>query len=172
MEDIDAIVEGVCLKLVKDGVIEGFTALVLMNGGERFFDALQAKLQERFGGGYSSVVKLRLKSYRGTQCSGKVDGLELLDIDRLGEKVVIFDDILDTGTTLSALLEVFDQAREKGVLSEVYSCVLFWKLIEHCEQKATCDYHGATIEDRFVVGYGLDYDGDYRELDGLYVLEG
>jgi len=80
-----------------------------------------------------------------------------------GKDLLLVDDILDTGLTLSVLKE---QLMEKGAKS-IRSCVLLRK--ESSAQNAA-DYMGFEIPDRFVVGYGLDYAGLYRNLPDIRVL--
>jgi len=110
-----------------------------------------------------SIRYLRARSYRGEHSDGVVQREDLADWH--GE-VLLVDDILDTGRTLSA---VADHARERGATS-VESCVL-------CDKPSRrvlpieADHVGFAVPDRFVVGYGLDLDGRYRELPDLCVLE-
>lgn len=85
--------------------------------------------------------------------------------DVAGRHVVIVDDIADTGQTLKALMQML---QERGAAS-VRTCCLLDK-----PERRTCnfqpDYVGVTIPDQFVVGYGLDYAGKYRNLPFVGVL--
>jgi hypoxanthine phosphoribosyltransferase len=83
-----------------------------------------------------------------------------------GRYVLLVDDILDTGRTLSALK---DHLREREA-ADVRTAVLLWKR-ERTETVITPDYFGFEIPDRFVVGYGLDFNGDYRYLPFVATLE-
>lgn len=106
-------------------------------------------------------------SYRGT--ATRPGGLELrLDSlpDLTGRHVLVVDDIFDTGLTLQALLAELGQ---RGAAS-VRSLVLLRKL-GRCEVAIEPDFVGFDIPDAFVVGYGLDYDGAWRQLPYLAVLD-
>ena len=102
--------------------------------------------------------------YGGTQSSGEVlvQG-ELPDIQ--GKTVLLVDDILDTGLTLQKLREMVNKAGAKQVLT----CVLLNKRKVRSAE-VTADFSGFEIEDEFVVGYGLDYAGRYRNLPYIGVL--
>jgi len=105
-------------------------------------------------------------SYEGTESSGEMRLLKDMSLEVDGRWVLIVDDILDTGRTLKFAQ---DYVREKGA-QEIHSCVLLDKPSRRAvEVKA--DYVGFEIDDVFVVGYGLDYNGRYRDLPYLGVLE-
>jgi hypoxanthine phosphoribosyltransferase len=109
---------------------------------------------------------VRLASYAGAKSTGKLHGLDALDDSIAGRHVLIVDDILDTGRTLSAL-----SARLKKLgAADVKICVLLEKKRRH-EIPVRADWTGFIIEDKFVVGYGLDYDGRYRTLKQVRVLD-
>ncbi len=92
-------------------------------------------------------------------------GLSLLpDIE--GRDVLLVDDIFDTGRTLARLLGELRVYRPASICT----VVLLWKL-GRCEVETTPDYFGFQIPNAFVVGYGLDYDDDYRHLPNISVLE-
>lgn len=103
-----------------------------------------------------------ISSYgEGTETSGQVRILRDIDADVSGKHVLIVEDILDTGLTLhqSRLAETM---RERGAAT-VRICALLDKPARR-RVALTADYRGFEIEDRFVVGYGLDYAGQYRNL--------
>jgi hypoxanthine phosphoribosyltransferase len=111
------------------------------------------------------VSCVRLASYAGTKSSGKLRGLEALGNTFRGRPVLIVDDILDTGRTLSALA-----ARLKRLgAADVKICVLLEKKRRH-EVPVRADWIGFKIADEFVVGYGLDFEGRYRTLRQVRVL--
>lgn len=101
-----------------------------------------------------------------TNSSGKVRIEKDISISAKGRHVLIVDDILDSGRTLAYLKEVF-QLRQPASLK---TAVLLDKPPRR-EVPATADYVGFTIADYFVVGYGLDYAQDYRELPFIGVLK-
>jgi hypoxanthine phosphoribosyltransferase len=114
----------------------------------------------------TEVSCVRLASYKGAQSSGLLHGLDALDDSLAGRHVLIVDDVLDTGRTLSALAR---RVKELGA-ADVKICVLLEKRRKH-EIPVKADWIGFKIADEFVVGYGLDYDGRYRGLKQIRVLE-
>ena len=113
----------------------------------------------------SEVTCVRLASYVGTESTGKLRGLEAMGDSFRGRKVVIVDDIFDTGHTLAGVIE---RLRELGA-EDVKVCVLLQKRKGQIPVKV--DWIGFKIPDAFVVGYGLDYDGRFRGLKQIRVLE-
>ncbi|MFV0432690.1 MAG: hypoxanthine phosphoribosyltransferase [Leucobacter sp.] len=101
----------------------------------------------------------------GTQSSGVVRILKDLDTDLLGREVLIVEDIIDSGLTLSWLR---DNLEGRGAAS-VEICALFRKP-EALKVDVDARYVGFDIPNRFVIGYGLDYAERYRGLRGLAVL--
>ena len=107
----------------------------------------------------------RASSYGSeTTSSGHVSVAQIPDCSQ--RQVVVVDDILDTGRTLEAVT----QAVWAAGASQVRSCVLLDKPSRRVAS-ITADYIGFTIPDRFVVGYGLDYDGHYRHLPDVCVID-
>jgi len=108
---------------------------------------------------------VRLASYAGTRSTGKLRGLAALGDSFKGRDVLIVDDILDTGRTLAALVA---RLKELGA-TDIKICVLLHK---RGTQKVPikADWTGFPIADEFVVGYGLDYNGRYRGLKQIRVL--
>jgi hypoxanthine phosphoribosyltransferase len=113
----------------------------------------------------TEVSCIRLASYKGAESSGLLRGLDALDDSLAGRHVLIVDDILDTGLTLSLLVQ---RLKELGA-ADVKSCVLLEKRRRR-EISIKADWTGFKIADEFVVGYGLDYDGRYRGLKQIRVL--
>jgi hypoxanthine phosphoribosyltransferase len=107
----------------------------------------------------TEISCIRLASYVGTRSTGRVQGLAALRGTVRGRDVLIVDDILDTGHTLSALVA---KLKDLGA-AEVKVCVLLQKRRER-EAAVRADWIGFSIADKFVVGYGLDYNGRYRGL--------
>lgn len=113
------------------------------------------------------ICFLRASSYRGkTTVSGdlEVDSSMLSDIQ--GRNVLLVDDILDSGKTLE---KITSHIREKGCAS-IRTAVLLRKLGKQ-EYVIEPDYCGFEIPDLFVVGYGLDYNDEFRNLPHISVLD-
>ena len=102
----------------------------------------------------------------GVKTSGVVKIIKDLDIPLSGYDVLIVEDILDSGMTLSYLLEIL---KSRGPRS-IRLCTLLDKP-ERRKADVTADYTGAVVPDEFVVGYGLNYDEKYRNLPYLGILK-
>jgi len=103
----------------------------------------------------------------GTSSSGEVRLTKDLDRSLEGRDVIIVEDIVDTGLTLSYLQEIL-RAREPRSLRT--ACLLSKPSRRKVEVKV--EYIGFTIDDRFVVGYGLDFDETYRNVPYIGVIPG
>ena len=102
----------------------------------------------------------------GTVSSGEVKIKKDLDLEVAGQNVIIVEDIIDSGNTLNYLSKVFKERNAKSVRL----CTLLDKP-DRREVDVPVDYTGFTIPDKFVVGYGLDYDQKYRNLPYIGVVE-
>jgi hypoxanthine phosphoribosyltransferase len=109
---------------------------------------------------------LRVSSYRGTESTGSVRFEFDLTQSIEGKHVILVEDIVDTGITAAAVLAQL-QAKQPASLA---LCALMRKPSRE-KVAVPIDYLGFTIPDQFVVGYGLDYDGRYRNLPYLGVLK-
>ena len=115
-----------------------------------------------------TVDFLRASSYgSGTSSSGTVRLVADLAVDIADRHVLLVDDIVDTGHTLAALKRELEARRPRSVRT----CVLLDKTGRR-QIEVTIDYVGFTIPNVFVVGYGLDYDGLYRNLPYVAMLDG
>lgn len=101
-----------------------------------------------------------------TRSSGIVKIIKDVDINIEGKHVLVIEDLIDTGLTLNNLKDLF---RTRGALS-VKLCTILDKPARRKVQ-VEVDYTGLTIPDEFVVGYGLDYAGKYRNLPDVCVLK-
>jgi len=103
----------------------------------------------------------------GTSSSGQVRLLKDLDRSLEGRHVIIVEDIVDTGLTLSYLQEILHARSPKSLKT---ACLL--SKPSRRKVQVPVEYIGFTIDDRFVVGYGLDFDEHYRELPYIGVMDG
>ena len=109
-----------------------------------------------------------LSSYgKGRQTSGKVKVVHELSTPIKGREVLVIDDIVDTGLTVSFLL---DYLRKKKPAS-LKLCALTDKPSRR-RVPVTIDYLGFTVPNKFIVGYGLDWDEKFRNLPDICFLEG
>jgi len=108
-----------------------------------------------------------ISSYgKGKTSSGQVKLTKDLDVSVEGQDVIVVEDIVDSGVTLSYLVHVFQQRRPKSL-----RIATFLDKPERRQRPVHVDYVGFKIPDEFVVGYGLDYAEDYRNLRDVCVLE-
>jgi hypoxanthine phosphoribosyltransferase len=106
-------------------------------------------------------------SYVGGRSSGQVRIVSDLSVSIEGRTVVIVEDIVDTGLTLTYLKRALEARHPRSL----YVCALVDK-VERRTVDVAIDYVGFTIPNVFVVGYGFDYDGLYRNLPFVAALEG
>lgn len=111
------------------------------------------------------IETVSLSSYEGTESTGQVSFRLDVKQSLVGKHVILVEDIVDTGLTISFLLR---HMKLKSPAS-VKLCSLLLKRAR-LKVEVPVDYLGFDIEDKFVIGYGLDYDGRYRELPyiGVY----
>ena len=102
----------------------------------------------------------------GVKTSGVVKIAKDLDIPLAGYDVLVVEDILDSGMTLSYILELLQSRGPKSIRL----CTLFDKP-DRRTANVKADYVGAVVPDEFIVGYGLDYDEKYRNLPFVGVLK-
>ncbi len=109
-----------------------------------------------------------VSSYHKTESSGTVKIIKDLDTDLTGKDILIVEDILDTGRTLASLMEILKMRNP----ASLKICTFLDKPSRRVSN-IEADYVGKVIPDAFVVGYGLDYDEDYRNLPyvGIYTPE-
>jgi hypoxanthine phosphoribosyltransferase len=113
------------------------------------------------------VALLQASSYKGAATSRGALALNELFLPNVaGRDVLLLDDILDTGQTLAALVDVMTDLGARSVRTAV-----LLRKVGRQEVHLEPDYCGFTIPDAFVVGYGLDYDDDYRHLPYIAVLD-
>ncbi len=107
-----------------------------------------------------------VSSYRGKTRPGPLKTTKKLSLEVKGRRVLIVDEILDSGRTLQFVVQTLQSLSPQ----DLRTCVLLEKTARRAVQ-IQADYVGFPIPDCFVVGYGLDYDGRYRNLPFLGVLK-
>ena len=115
--------------------------------------------------GMSKMRFMKMASYERTQSTNDVKQLIGINEKLEGRTVVIVEDIVDTGNTIEELKTIF---KEKGV-KHLKIATLFFKP-EAYKKDIKIDYVGIRIPNKFIVGYGLDYDGLGRNLADVYQL--
>jgi hypoxanthine phosphoribosyltransferase len=112
-----------------------------------------------------NIEFVRLKSYEGTSSSEIVREVLGLNSDIKGRDIIIIEDIVDTGHTLA---HFFDYLKSYEPNSVKLASLIFKK--EAFQKDFKIDYLGFEIENKFIVGYGLDYNEYGRNLDAIYQL--
>ena len=113
----------------------------------------------------AEVCFIKLASYKGTKSTGHVITAIGLDMDLFGRDVVIVEDIVDTGKTLSEFLPQLHHQQPASL-----KIVALLHKPEATVFPITIDYLGFSIPNKFVVGYGLDYDGLGRNIPEIFKL--
>jgi hypoxanthine phosphoribosyltransferase len=134
--------------------------IVILNGSFMFAADLFKHLDVE-----AEICFIKLASYKGMKSTGKVVTSIGLDEDLFDKDVIILEDIVDTGKTLHNFLPKLLHQQPKSLRI----AALLHKP-EATEFKLTLDYVGFSIPNKFVVGYGLDYDGLGRNLKEIYQL--
>ncbi len=109
---------------------------------------------------------LKLESYSGTSSTGMVTSLIGLGVDISNCTVVVLEDIVDTGLTIANIVKQL----ERHKTSELKIATLLFKP-EAYKEKVKLDYVGIEIPNKFIVGFGLDYNGFGRNLKEIYVIK-
>jgi len=111
----------------------------------------------------AEICFIKLASYKGTRSTGNVITSIGLDVDLHERDVVVVEDIIDTGKTLHSFLPQLEHQQPRSLRI----CALLHKP-ESMHFPVKIDYLGFSIPEKFVVGYGLDYDGLGRNLPAIY----
>jgi hypoxanthine phosphoribosyltransferase len=157
---IDKAISEVAQQLNRDYEDDPPLILVTLNGAIVFAADLLKQLQ------FSSVLScIKLSSYQGTSSTNVMKTLIGLNEDVKDKRVLIIEDIVDTGKTYETLVELLS---EKGA-KEIRIATLTMKPDAY-KLDLPVHYIGITIPDKFVVGRGLDYDGLGRNLTDIYQL--
>lgn len=114
----------------------------------------------------AEISFIKLASYQGTSSSGNVITSIGLEENLNGRHIIIVEDIIDSGRTMSTFLRDIRQRQPASV-----KVVVFLTKPAALQYPVAADYTAFEIEDKFVIGYGLDYDGLGRNLPDLYVLK-
>lgn len=138
------------------------TMIVVMNGGLFF----AAKLAEAIKLDDFYIDSIAAGSYKRNVSTGVVQLRSTLKLDPRGRNVLIVDEVLDSGRTLKAIR---DNLLEMGALS-VKTAVLVEKKLARPEGLAHADWAGYFMDDRYLIGCGMDSNEKYRHYPGIAVL--
>lgn len=135
--------------------------LCVLNGSIMFTAELMKRLSFN-----CQTVSIKLTSYEGTSTTGEVKQAMGLTADLTGRRVIVVEDIVDSGNTIVELKRIL---QEKGA-AESYICTLLLKPDAY-KKDIKLDYVAMEIPNDFIVGFGLDYDEIGRNLKDIYVLD-
>lgn len=158
--EIDKAVERVANKINEDFEGESPIFLIVLNGSFMFASDLLKKVNLTC---LTSFVKL--SSYQGTQTTQNVKTLLGLNEEIKGKKIIIIEDIIDTGITMDNFLHALKEFEPADVKIATF---LFKPNAFKKDYKI--DYIGIEIPNDFIIGYGLDYDGYARNLPDIYKI--
>lgn len=135
--------------------------LCVLNGSIMFTAELMKRLEFN-----CELVSIKLTSYEGTGSTGRVRQAMGLTAGIKGRRVIIVEDIVDTGNTIVELKQILKDA---GAVESIV-CTLLFKP-ESCTRDVKLDYVAIQIPNDFIVGFGLDYNEIGRNLKDIYVLD-
>ncbi len=158
--EIDSAVSKVAEKINTELADENPLFLVVLNGAFMFASDLMKKVNIP-----CEISFVKLASYEGTVTSGIVKELIGLNESLAKRTVVVVEDIVDTGITMQQIIERINIHKPKAIKV----CTFFHKP-EALQKDIKLDYIGMEIPNKFIVGYGLDYDGQGRNLAEIYTL--
>ena len=160
-EEIDRMVTGLADRITKDYQGREVVMIGILKGSFIFMSDLVRKIDLPMVNDFMSVSSY----YGGTKSSGVVKIVKDLDNDIEGKHVIIVEDIVDSGLTLGHLKEML-LTRNPASLAV---CAAFDKP-DRRKVDIAAEYTGSQIPDEFIIGYGLDYDGKYRNLPDVCIL--
>jgi adenylate kinase len=159
-EEIDFAIQNMAKQMDDDFFDEVPVFIGVLNGSFKVLSDLM-----KYYKGMCEVSFVKLASYEGTQSTNDVKQLIGLNEDLEGKTVVIVEDIVDTGNTIEELKSILKDKKVK----HLKIATLFFKP-EAYKKTIKLDYVGIRIPNKFIVGFGLDYDGLGRNLPNVYQL--
>lgn len=159
--EIDKVIAQMAKKMNKDLAGKDPLFICILNGSFMFASDLMKQITVD----NAQITFMRLSSYEGTNTTGKVKKLMGFTEDLKGRTVVLLEDIVDTGITISNTLEQIKEFEAEEIL---VATMLFKPEALICNVEL--DYIGKEIPNDFIVGRGLDYDGMGRNLPDIYTV--
>lgn len=135
--------------------------LCVLNGSIMFMSELMKRLDFN-----CQIVSTKLTSYEGTSSTGKVKQAMGLTADLTGRRVIIVEDIVDTGNTIVELKRILEEAGA----AESRICTMLLKPDAY-KKDIPLDYVAMEIPNEFIIGFGLDYDELGRNYKDIYTLD-
>ncbi|OJJ14640.1 hypoxanthine phosphoribosyltransferase [marine bacterium AO1-C] len=160
-ESIQKEVARIASAIDQDYAQQPLLLVCVLNGAFRFMGDLVTHMCTE-----AEVAFIKVASYEGTQSTGKLTEVMGLNTSLEGKHVVVVEDIVDTGFTIAQLLQTFS----KQSPASLQVATLLTKP-ECLKADVHPKYVGFEIPDKFVVGYGLDYDQSGRTLNEIYAIQ-
>ena len=160
-KEINDIISNISNRINGSGIINPLF-IAILNGSFLF----AADLMRKINIPDTEISFLKLSSYDGLSTTGNVNKLIGLSKKIEGRNVIVLEDIIDTGITLEKIISLL----EKEKVNSIKIATLLFKPNSY-QKKFQIDYIGKSIENDFVVGYGLDYDEKGRNLKNIYKLK-
>ena len=161
-KDLKKRIKEMAEEISKDYEGEELLVIGLLKGAAYFLTELTQSITVP-----TQIDFIKASSYgSGTVSSGKLNIQFDTSRNIAGKNVLVVDDVIDTGITLSEIKKLFDNRNAKSIKIAAMLDKKERRLV-----KVLPDYHGFVIPDEFVVGFGLDYDEDYRNLTYIGVLK-
>ena len=161
-EELHEIVKRLGAQISKDYEGKNLTLVSILKGSVIFMADLMREITVP-----CEIDFMCVSSYgTGTKSSGTVKIIKDLDINLEGKDLLLVEDILDSGKTLSYVIDILKTRKP----ASIKICTLFDKP-ERREAQVYADYSGTKVPDEFIVGYGLDFDEKYRNLPYIGVLK-
>ena len=160
--ELQEVIKELALKVYEDYKDEVPVFVGVLNGVIMFFSDFL-----KYYPGKCEIAFLQVSSYTGTQSTGIVYKKMDLTKDLEGRHIILMEDIVDTGNTLESLFEYFKNTQRPKSL-KVASLLMKPEVFKN---RFPIDYVAKEIPNKFVLGYGLDYDELGRNLPDLYQLE-
>lgn len=162
-EKLETAIDKVAAQINKDfeGCADVPILLCVLNGSIMFMAELMKRLTFN-----CQIVSTKLSSYVGTETTGKVKQAMGLTADITGRRVIVVEDIVDSGNTIVELKRIL---AEKGA-ADSKICTLLLKPDSY-KKDVKIDYTAMEIPNDFIVGFGLDYDELGRNFKDIYILD-
>ena len=160
-EEVQHAVQQIALQISSEYAGKDPLCIAILNGAFIFAADLVRSLHFD-----PEIAFIKVSSYQQMQTSGHVNEIIGLDADLSGRDIIVIEDIVDTGHTVAYLHRLL---HERGAASVAFAALLL--KTEAYQYDIPIDFVGYKIPNRFVIGYGLDYNGHGRALRGVYVLK-
>jgi len=161
-EEIEAAIDNMALAITDELKDKNPVVLCLMIGAVIIVGKILTKLNFPLQLEYVHVTR-----YQGATTGGDLQWVRIPSISLKDRTVLIIDDILDEGVTLTTMIEEC----KKAEAAKIYTAVLADKQIKKSRALQRADFTGLTIPDRYVFGYGMDYKGYLRNAPGIYAVK-